>query len=171
MHMTEETEFILQSPAMAKYMRQPFGGLLGDTVLLKVVAELVADPYTLYHNVDLAALTRTSPDSVANVLKRLVDLGFVKNTTPGAKHPAYMVDLSSKRLLAMTLLAYGVMDDRDDTRVMDDAIKHYCHEHLGFESSGADVEVVSDFEASGSKYTCTVRSTSKVPSPIMGVPA
>jgi hypothetical protein len=101
----------------------PYGGLFGDTVMARVVEEIVADPRSVYHLKDLEGLTGNSAPRIREALATLVKLGLLK--TSGGKHPAYTVDISRRSFVALTLLAYAVLDDRRGSDCMETAIRHY----------------------------------------------
>jgi len=102
----------------------PYGGLFGDTVMARVVEEIVADPHAVYHLKDLEELTGNSAPRIREALGTLTGLGLLKSS--GGKHPAYTVDTSRRSFVALTLLAYAVLDDRGGSDCMDTAVRHYC---------------------------------------------
>jgi hypothetical protein len=114
-----------------EFCRLPFGGLLGNTVLLRVIREITADPYREFRPKELEALTASSAPRIKNALELLAAQGLLENVSSDSQRPAYRVNLSSKRLMALTFLAYAVTDDRDATNYMDDAVRHYYEEQLG----------------------------------------
>lgn len=109
----------------------PFGGLLGNTVLLRVLREIVADPYREFRPKKLQILASSSPPRIKHALDALTTQGFLRNISMDSQRPVYMVNLESKQLIALTLLAYSVIDDRDKTNCMDEAIKDYCTDVFG----------------------------------------
>ncbi len=108
--------------------RLPFGGLFGNTVLLRVIREITADPYREFRPKELVALAASSAPRIKNALETLVAQGLLENISRDPQRPVYRVNLASKRLTALTLLAYAVTDDRDGTASMEDAIRHYYDE-------------------------------------------
>jgi len=108
----------------------PFGGFLGNSVLLRVIQEVIADPYREFRPKALKILASSSPPSIKKALDELVSSGFMENISEDTQRPVYKVNLQSKRLIALTHLAYAVTDDRDGTNCMDDAIEHYCNDAL-----------------------------------------
>jgi hypothetical protein len=105
---------------------RPFDGLFGDTAELRVLQEIVADPYSDYTHRDLMELTDLSDPSVRRGIRALVDRGIVINVSSARKNPLYRANLESKRLTALTLLSYATLDERTGGSSMDDAVKHYC---------------------------------------------
>jgi hypothetical protein len=101
----------------------PYEGLFGDSVLARVVEEIIADPHSAYRPRDLEELTGASAPRVRDALTTLKKLGLLKET--GGKHPVYTVNIQSKKFVALTLLAYAVLDDRKRSGCMDTAIRHY----------------------------------------------
>ena len=101
---------------------KPYGGLLGDSVTLRVVEELVADPDTVFGPTDLAELTDSSPPAVRKVLNDLVELKFVRLANKNPKRPVYSVVKSAKRFIALELLAYARLDDLEGTKFFEDRL-------------------------------------------------
>jgi len=126
-------------PAAREFSDIPYAGLFGDTVMARVVEEIVADPHSLYHLKDLEELTGNSAPRIREALTRLTNLGLLKSS--GGKHPAYSVDMSRKTFVALTLLAYAVLDDREGSDCMETAIQHYCEIHI---PPGADGTVAAE---------------------------
>ena len=54
------------------YLNEPYGGLFGDTVIAKVVEELVADPTMDYRPKYLVDVTGKSEKSIYDALKKLL---------------------------------------------------------------------------------------------------
>jgi hypothetical protein len=125
-----ETELVIpvkkenSGPAARIFSDIPYAGLFGDTVMARVVEEIVADPHSIYHLKDLEDLTGNSAPRIRDALTMLTKLGLLKST--GGKHPAYTVDMSKKTFVALTLLAYAVLDDREGSDCMETAVRHYC---------------------------------------------
>jgi hypothetical protein len=112
-------------PAAAReFSDTPYGGLFGDTVMARVVEEIVSDPHAVYRLKDLEDLTGNSAPRIREALGTLTGLGLLKST--GGKHPAYTVDTSRRSFVALTLLTYAVLDDREGSECMDTAVRHYC---------------------------------------------
>ena len=125
-----ETELVIpvkkesSRPAAREFSDIPYAGLFGDTVMARVVEEIVADPHSVYHPKDLEDLTGNSAPRIREALTQLTNLGLLKSS--GGKHPAYTVDMSKKTFVALTLLAYAVLDDREGSDCMETAVRHYC---------------------------------------------
>lgn len=102
----------------------PYAGLFGDTVIARVVEEIVADPHSVYHPRDLEELTGASAPRIRDALATLVRFGLLKSA--GGKHPAYTVDRTKKTFVALTLLAFATLDDRQGSDCMNTAVRHYC---------------------------------------------
>lgn len=106
----------------------PFDGLFGDSVAARVLQEVVADPYKVYRTKELAHWTNSSPPSVRKALRTLVELGVLREDVSRPRQPLYSAKLESKRLFALTTLAFAAMDDRGGTHIMDDALRAYCQD-------------------------------------------
>ena len=112
--------------SMEAPLEKPFDGLLGDTAELRVLQEIVADPYTDYTHHDLMELTGLSDPSVRRGVKVLVDHGIIRNVSTARRNPLYRANLDSRKLTALTFLSYASLDERTGSKSMDDAIMHYC---------------------------------------------
>lgn len=110
---------------LERYIDEPYGGLFGNSTICKLVEEIVADPHAEYRQQDLEELIDGSQRSVARALKVLLALGLLIRDKGDSQHPLYRVNLNSRKLLALTFLAYAVVDDRDGTNCMDLAIRDY----------------------------------------------
>jgi len=111
------------------YLNEPYGGLFGDTVIAKVVEELVADPTMDYRPKYLEDVTGKSEKSIYNVLRKLSSLGLIEKKDDG-KHPIYRVRVESKKFAALSFLAYAMLDDRDGTECMNMAVSDYYNSVL-----------------------------------------
>jgi len=111
------------------YLDEPYGGLFGDTVMAKVVEELVADPTMDYRPKYLVDITGKSEGSIQTVLKKLLKLKLIEKKIDG-KHPVYRVRVESKKFAALSFLAYSMLDDRDGTDCMNVAISDYYNSVL-----------------------------------------
>jgi len=120
-HMTGGTPVPAPGPDFSDV---PYAGLFGDTVIARVVEEIIADPHSVYHPRDLEELTGASAPRVRDALSTLTRFGLLKSA--GGKHPAYTVDRTKKSFVALTLLAYATLDDRQGSDCMNTAVRHYC---------------------------------------------
>lgn len=123
--LSEEDELGLEAA------KSPFGGFLGNSVLLRVMEEIVADPCREFRPKNLKILAASSAPRIKAALDALTDQGLLKKTSIDSQRPVYKANLESKRLTALTLLAYAAIDDRDETDCMNQAIKDYCGDMLG----------------------------------------
>ena len=114
------------SAEFAKFINKPYGGLFGDAVVVHVIQAVVADPTREYRPKDLEEFTGASNNSVKNALNTLVGLKLLIKDSRDSRRPVYRVNLMSRKLIALTFLAFAVLDDREDTDCMDDAIVEYC---------------------------------------------
>ena len=73
----------------------------------------------------LEELTGASAPSIREALATLIDLGLLKKCNETGRHPVYRVKVASKKCAALSLLAYAVLDDRDGTDCMDEAVYDY----------------------------------------------
>ena len=78
-------------PDARKFSDIPYAGLFGDTVMARVVEEIVADPHSVYHLRDLEDLTGNSAPRIREARALLTKFGMLKST--GGKHPSYTVDM------------------------------------------------------------------------------
>jgi len=108
----------------------PYGGLFGNSAQAQIVEEIIADPTMHYRPKYLEEMTGRKPKTVRDVLQKLVQLGLIENVSKDTYHPVYRVVVESKKFIALSLLAYALLDDRDKTRCMDTAILDYYHKNL-----------------------------------------
>jgi len=106
-------------------LNKPYGGLFGSSVLAQVVEEIISDPTMDYRPGYLEELTGASAPSIREALATLIDLGLLKKCNETGRHPVYRVKVASKKCAALSLLAYAVLDDRDGTDCMDEAVYDY----------------------------------------------
>lgn len=125
----------------------PYAGLFGDTVMARVVEEIIADPHSSYRPKELEELTENSAPRIRDALVTLTKFGLLKST--GGKHPVYTVNKSKKTFVALTLLAYAVLDDRGGSDCMNTAIQHYCETVLPASFSEQAVASTTPYRISG----------------------
>lgn len=104
---------------------KPYGGLFGDNALLRIIEEIVADPYTYYRPKDFEEVTDSSAPSVRKALTMLTKMGLLEKDSRDPQHPVYHPAAGSKTLLALTFLSYAMIDDRDGTDCLKSAIMDY----------------------------------------------
>ncbi|MEM2097107.1 MAG: hypothetical protein QXI70_02975 [Methanothrix sp.] len=143
--MQADEEIIMVEP-ISEYDLMPFGGLFGDTHLARILAQIIADPFDEYAPKDLEELAEVSSPTVRKDLKHLTRLGILIKDSRDRRHPVYRVNTQCKRYLALTLLAYAVIDDRNGTNCMDAVIAEYYNLELKrfFEPSDAAVGNLMD---------------------------
>ena len=122
----EEENKIMSASCTSKGTRLPYDGLFGDSNLIRVLRQVIADPFTEYRPIDLEKLTNNCAPTVRDSLKTLTSLGLLIKDESDHQHPVYRVNTESKRYLALTFLAYAVLDDKKGTDCMDDVIADYC---------------------------------------------
>lgn len=115
---------------LEEFLEKPYGGLFGNTVLAQVVEEIVADPTMDYRPGYLEEMTGKKAPSIREALRVLVRLGLIENVSSDVQHPVYRVVVESKKFIALSLLAYAVIDDRDGTDCMNTAILDYYNRSL-----------------------------------------
>ncbi|NQE45898.1 hypothetical protein C5S31_07750 [ANME-1 cluster archaeon GoMg2] len=126
LNMTEEISPETEIPrALERYVNKPYGGLFGNSVQVNVVEEIVADPYSNYRPKDLEEIIGASPPAIRRALGDLTTLGLLKKDLSDAQHPIYHPNLDSKKIIALTFLAYAMTDDREGTNLMNTAILDY----------------------------------------------
>ncbi len=106
------------------YLDHPYGGLFGDSVIASVVEELVADPTMDYRPKYLEKITGKSQKSIYTALKKLIDLKLIEKVGDD-QHPVFRVRVASKKFIALSFLAYAMLDDREGSDCMDMAIHDY----------------------------------------------
>jgi hypothetical protein len=136
---------------LERYLERPYGGLFGDTVIAQVVEEIVADPHSDYRPKDLEESTEASSPSVRKALSMLASLGLLTKDASDKQHPVYKVNTKSKKFVALTFLAYAVLDDRDGTSCMDTAVRDYYNSALREACEPLAMATGQSYECSGSK--------------------
>lgn len=138
---------------LERYLERPYGGLFGDTVIAQVVEEIVADPHPDYRPRDLEKLTGASSPAVRKALNTLTSLGLLNKDGSDKQHPVYRANTKSKKFVALTLLAYAMLDDRDGTSCMDTAIRDYYNSALRDSYEPLAMATAQSYECSGSEKT------------------
>lgn len=113
-----------------KYLNEPYGGLFGNNTQIRIVEEIVADPYRDYRPKNLEEMIGTSEPTIRNALKNLSDLGLLEKDTSDIQHPIYRLNLHSKKIIALTFLSYASIDDIDESNCMDEAVFDYYHKEI-----------------------------------------
>ena len=111
------------------YIEKPYGGLFGNSVIIRLLEEIVSDPYRNYHPKDLEEIVSASSPSIRESLSTLTSIGILEKDEGTQKHPVYRANIDSKRLMALTFLSYAILDDREKTNCMDEAIIDYCYRY------------------------------------------
>jgi hypothetical protein len=117
--------------SLERLIDKPYLGLLGNTVITNLVEEVVADPYSEYRPKELEELLGVSSPAIRKALNILTILRLLEKDGTDKKRPIYTVNVESKKFIALTLLAYAVVDDKDGTDYMNEAIRGYCDSELG----------------------------------------
>jgi hypothetical protein len=107
---------------------KPFGGIFGDSNLIRVVQQIVADPFTEYLAIDLEMLTSNYEDT-RNSIAYLVSIGFLIEREDKICS-VYKANTNSKKYIALQFLAYAVFDDKNETDTMNDIVEDYFLELL-----------------------------------------
>jgi hypothetical protein len=123
---TVKTQDVPDLPkSLEVHLTKPYGGLFGSSVLAQVVEEIVSDPTMDYRPGYLEDLTGASAPPIREALATLVELGLLMRSGGTGRHPVYRVNVASKKFAALSLLAYAIIDDRDGTDCMDEAVYDY----------------------------------------------
>lgn len=144
----------------------PYGGLFGDTVLARVVEEIIADPHSSYRPKDLEELAGASAPSIRDALATLTRLDLLKASKD--KHPVYIVNIKSKKFVALTLLAYASLDDREQCGCMDTAIRDYYDRVLRSRYEPYAVATFSDYNFTRTHSTGAGIKATSAGDPITG---
>jgi len=127
----KDEELPLIPKELEDYLGKPYGGLFGDSVNAHVVEQVVADPYSEYRPKLLQELANASAPAIRRALADLSRLRLLIKDSSDSQHPVYRVNLESKKLMALTFLAFASVDDRDGSDCMDFAIMEYVRTYLG----------------------------------------
>jgi DNA-binding transcriptional ArsR family regulator len=127
---------------------KPYSGLFGDSALIRIVEEIVADPYSYYRPKDFEEITGSSTPSVRKALTILTDMGLLKKDSKDPQHPIYQSVLGSKTLLALTFLSYAMIDDKDGTNCLEEAIIDYYRKVVEKKRHNPVEVTAADYDAS-----------------------
>lgn len=122
----KEEEYPEFSEEMVEHIDEPFDGLFGNNVQTRVVEELTADPFNIFRPKELEELTDSSTPSIRKALKNLVELDLVEKKEEDSQHPVYRVNMDSNVLKALTFLSLALIDDKEETNHMEQAVIEYC---------------------------------------------
>jgi hypothetical protein len=137
---------------------EPFGGLVPDTVKGRVLAEIVADPFSEYTPKKMGDLIDNHPRYALKAMQELAEIGLVRHKCTKGRQPVFEACKASKRLTALTLLALAVKDDELGENCMDDAICDHVRD-LGFIPMKNKAIGVQTEDDKGQSYTVIARST------------
>ncbi len=160
------------------YIDMPYYGLFGDTNQIRVIRQVVADPYGDYRPKELEALVEASAPSVRRVLKNLTRVGLLIKDMRDKQHPVYRVNVDSPIYLALTFLAFAIRDHKNSTHYMSDVIADYYDSELREQYESYDIvttinsnpEIISDREQSVSDAYLKHSKVSKEETPIAFAP-
>lgn len=152
------------------FLNKPYGGLFGDNARTRIInartriiEEIIADPHRYYRPRYFEELTGASAPTVRKILNSLTNLGLLEKDTSDRQHPIYRVNLNSKKVTALTFLAYATLDDRDGSNCMDDAILDYYSRVLSPKTQHVAVAKGIEYEIGEGKatdrYECRSKST------------
>ncbi len=137
----------LRMPVESNRVDKPYGGLFGDSALIRIIEELVADPYSYYRPKDFEEVTGSSTPSVRKALTILTDIGLFKKDTRDPQHPIYQPVLSSKTLLALTFLSYAMIDDTEGTNCLEEALLDYDMKVIKKKRQNSNMVTAADYDA------------------------
>lgn len=133
------------------YINKPYGGLFGENVQIRIIEEIVADPYRSYRPKDFEEMTGATAPPVRKALNSLTSLGLLEKDD--RQHPIYQPNLKSKKIVALTFLSFASVDDRDGSDYMDGAIMDYFLKVLKPKIQPIAVANVQKFEYCGRTWT------------------
>lgn len=105
-----------------------FTSILGNAVIIKVIQEFVADPDEPYSISYMHELTGSSKPAVKDAFNLLLKSKLIYHANKNDKRPLFKIDKRSNRFIALTLLSYAILDDRERTDLMKAAIKEYLND-------------------------------------------
>jgi DNA-binding transcriptional ArsR family regulator len=126
---------------------RPYGGLFGDSALIRIIEEIVADPYSYYRTKDFEEVTGSSTPSVRKALTILTDMGLLKKDARDSQHPIYQPVLDSKTLLALTFLSYAIIDDKEETNCLEAALIDHYKKVIEKQRQNSAMVTVADYDA------------------------
>ncbi|MGV8126310.1 MAG: hypothetical protein ACP5PV_03750 [Methanothrix sp.] len=150
---------------LRKYGGLPYDGLFGDSNIVSVLEEVIADPYMEYRPIDLVGLTGETSPTVRKSLKVLTSVGLLLKDRTDRRHPIYRVNTESKKYLALNLLAYAILDDKLGTDRVDRIIADYCDTELRVKYKQNESIAKSDNDLLNEYIKETNDQEEKIPSP------
>ncbi len=138
---------------LENYIDKPYGGLFGDNVQIRIIEEIVADPYRNYRPKYFEEMIGATAPPVRRTLNNLTALGLLEKDTTDKQHPIYLPNLKSKKIVALTFLSYASVDDRDGSDSMDSAIMDYFLKMLKPKIQPVAVANIQKFEFCGRTWT------------------
>ena len=88
---------------LGRYVHRPYGGLFGDSAQIKIIEEIVADPYSEYRPKDFEEIIGASAPTIRRVLSDLTTLDLLIKDSNDVQHPVYRPNLESKKIVAIIL--------------------------------------------------------------------
>lgn len=107
-------------------IEKPFGGIFGDSNLIRIVQQVIADPFIEYMGIDLEMLTSNYKDTRESIAY-LVSIGFLIKKEYEFCY-VYKINTESKKYIALTFLAYAALDDKNGTSTMNNIIGDYLNQ-------------------------------------------
>lgn len=135
------------APAEADHIDKPYRGLFGDSALIRIIEEIVADPYSYYRPKDFEEVTGSSTPSVRKALTILTDMGLLRKDARDPQHPIYQPVLDSKTLLAMTFLSYAMIDDKEGTNCLEEALVDHYRKVIEKKRQNSTKVTAADYDA------------------------
>ena len=102
-----------------------FTSILGNSVIIKVIQEFIADPDEPYSISYMHELTDSSKPAVREAFDLLLKSKMIEQVNKNNKRPLFKIDKKSNRFIALTLLSYAILDDINKSDIMNEAIKEY----------------------------------------------
>jgi hypothetical protein len=99
-----------------------FTSILGNSVIIKVVQEFIADPDEPYSISYMHELTDSSKPAVRDAFNVLLRSKLIYKANKNDKRPLFKIDRKSERFIALTLLLYAILDDVNKSNLMGKAI-------------------------------------------------
>ena len=105
-----------------------FTSILGNSVIIKVIQEFIADPDEPYSISYMHELTHASKPAVKDAFDLLLKSKLIYRANKNDKRPLFKIDKNSNRFIALTLLSYAITDDANKTNIMNNAINEYIND-------------------------------------------
>ena len=122
--MTEEDPPLMPDNVIIPSFK-PFAGLFENKAQREVIQEIIANPFQVYTQKEMAELLERTNPTLRYALTNLVEMGILIKVDSDSQRPKYQINNRSKSIMGLTFLNLAINDDRFNTDSMNRAIIKY----------------------------------------------